>query len=425
MIRTDEYLEMYEMDFSETAERISRKFSQKGTEVDPKKIEGKLRRLVNEFGVPPSEAERSVTSELAKEFNLPTMGTTGGKSSGVADLKKIADVAPGEWVTIEGRIVALSSPPSPAISQSGIIADESGGIRFVAWAKSNAPVMTAGAWYRIESAVIDEFKGISSLKIHSGTTVKESATDGALIPETVPVVNLQRGIGCIRAKVIQEWDVSHERMLQSGLLGDETGAIKFVIWKEDGKEKLEAGSVYNIFYALVDEFNGRLSLNLNTATILQDDGDITVSGGDMTVRGALVHIAPGSGLIKRCPVEGCNRAISRQNYCPVHEIQPKFIYDLRIKGWLDTGEKTHNILLQRDVVESLTGITLAAAQEIAENNPLGMDEVFLRMRDMVLGRYVTCQGREIDNRLLANTCERQTFESGEHATLLNRAGGAL
>jgi replication factor A1 len=100
------------------------------------------------------------------------------------------------------------------------------------------------------------------------------------------------------------------------------------------------------------------------------------------------------------------------------------MYDLRIKGWLDDGEKTHNILLQRDVVESLTGITLDTAKEISENNPLGMDEVFLRMRDAVLGRYVTCLGREIDNRLLANTCERLTFEHGEHAALLNRAGGA-
>jgi replication factor A1 len=206
-------------------------------------------------------------------------------------------------------------------------------------------------------------------------------------------------------------------------LGDETGTIKFVIWKEAGKEKLAVGSVYNIFYALVDEFNGRLSLNLNTAMLMQEDGDILVSGGILAIRGAIVHIAPGSGIIKRCPVEGCNRALSRQNYCPVHEIQPKFIYDLRIKGWLDDGEKTHNILLQREVVESITGITLGAAQEIAENNPLGMDEVFLRMRDEVLGRYIICKGREIDNRILVNTCEHLKYDSGEHTALLNRAGG--
>jgi len=213
-------------------------------------------------------------------------------------------------------------------------------------------------------------------------------------------------------------------MLQSGLLGDESGTIKFVIWKEPGKEMLATGSVYSIFYAQVDEFNGRLSLNLNTATVMQEEGDIgTVSGGETTIRGAIVHIAPGSGIIKRCPVEGCNRALSRQNYCPIHEIQPNFVYDLRIKGWLDDGEKTYNILLRRDVVESLTGITLDMAKDIAENNPLGMDEVFLRMREMVLGRYVVCSGREIDNRLLVNTCERSVFASGAHAALLNRAGG--
>jgi replication factor A1 len=412
------------MDFSEAAERISRKFSKDGQPADPKKIEGKLRRLVQEFGVQPSEAERSVTTELAKEFNVPLPGSGGaGKSGGGTEEKKIADASPGEWVTFEGKVVALSAPASPAIAQSGIIADESGAIRFVAWAKANAPAMTEGSWYRIESGVVDEYKGVANLKIHSGTTIKEINEDRALIPTPTPIKDLHPGIGGVRAKVVQEWDASHERMLQSGLLGDETGTIKFVIWKEPGKEQLTPGGVYNIFYAQVDEFNGRLSLNLNGATILQEEGDIPVSGGEAALTGAIVHIAPGSGIIKRCPVEGCNRALSRQNYCPVHEIQPKFVYDLRIKGWLDDGEKTHSILLQRDAVEFLTGIDLAAAQEIAENNPLGMDEVFLQMRDKVLGRYVTCRGREIDNRVLANACEQKKFETGEHTRLLNRAGG--
>ena len=89
-----------------------------------------------------------------------------------------------------------------------------------------------------------------------------------------------------------------------------------------------------------------------------------------------------------------------------------------------------NIILFRPMLkvylerESLTKGSLDAAKEIAENNPLGMDEVFLQMRDKVLGRYVTCHGREIDNRLLVNSCERLTFESSEHTALLNRAGGA-
>jgi replication factor A1 len=411
------------MDFSSTAERISVKIGQKGQSVDKKKIEAKLRRLVEEFGVQPAEAERSVTNELAKEFNLTGIGTGSG-GGGTKEDRSIADVTPGEWVTIEGKVVSILSPPSPSIAQSGIIADSTGAIRFVAWAKANAPKMQEGAWYRIESAVVDEFRGVANVKIHSGTTIKPIVEDRALIPSVVKIAELKPGIGSVRVKVVQEWEAAHERMLQSGILGDESGTVKFVIWKDAGKEKLIVGSVYTIFHALVEEFNGRISLNLTTATYMQDEGDIAVSGGDTVVRGTIVHIAPGSGLIKRCPVDGCNRALSRQNYCPVHEIQPKFVYDLRIKGWLDDGKKTYNMLLQRDVVESLTGMNLDAAKELAENNPLGMDEVFLRMRDAVLGRYVVCRGREIDNRLLVRACERMKMETGEHTALLNRAGGA-
>jgi len=415
------------MDYSEAADRISRKYAKSGQTVDVKKIEGKLKRLVDEFGVQPQEAERSVVNELNKEFNIPATGSGGGggRAGGSGnEQKKIAEGVPGDWVTFEAKAVALSAPASPSIAQSGILADESGAIRFVAWAKSNAPKMSEGSWYRIESAVVDEYKGVPNLKIHSGTTIKEISEDRSLIPTPLPIKDLRPGIACVRAKVIQEWDASHERMLQSGLLGDETGTIKFVIWKEPGREKLAVGAVYSIFYAQVDEFNGRLSLNLNAATIMQEDAEIVVSGGESAVRGSIVHIAPGSGIIKRCPVEGCNRALSRQNYCPIHEIQPKFVYDLRIKGWLDDGEKTHNILLQRETTEALTGITLEAAKEIAENNPLGMDEVFLRMRDAVLGKYIVCHGREIDGRLLVNKIERVKYDSSELAALLNRAGGA-
>jgi len=414
------------MDYSEAVERISRKFKKSGNEINREKVEVKLRRLIEEFGVQPAEAERSVSNELAKEFNIPPAIPQGSPGSGSASGQKvIADASPGEWITLEGKVVSLAAPASPAIAQSGIVADESGAIRFVVWAKSNAPKVKEGAWYRIESAVVDEYKNIPNLKVHSGTTITEIDKTDPLIPSPALVKDLRPGIGSVRAKVIQEWEVTHDRMLQSGILGDETGTIKFVIWKEQGKEKLTVGAVYSVFYAQVDEFNERLSLNITGATIMQEEGDIaTVTGGDAEIRGALVHIAPGSGIIKRCPVEGCNRALSRQNYCPIHEIQPKFVYDLRIKGWLDDGEKTHNLLLKRDVVESLTGINLDQAKEIAENNPLGMDEVFLQMREKVLGRYVTCKGREIENRLLINSCERMHFESGEHTKILNRAGGA-
>ena len=59
------------MDYSEAVERISRKFKKSGNEINREKVEVKLRRLIEEFGVQPAEAERSVSNETAKEFNIP------------------------------------------------------------------------------------------------------------------------------------------------------------------------------------------------------------------------------------------------------------------------------------------------------------------------------------------------------------------
>ncbi|MFA7198033.1 MAG: nucleotide-binding protein [Methanoculleus sp.] len=408
------------MSLSEVTERISRKLEAKGAQPDRQKIESRLRRLVEEFGVNTAEAERTVTGDLAREYNVTGVGGGGSSST---ELRQMSEIAPGEWVTIEGKIVALTPSLSPSIAQNGIIADSSGAMRFVAWARGNPPAMEYGHWYRIESAVVDEYKGAPNLKIHSGTTIARMEKDAPLLPSITPIAELKPGVGSVRAKVIQNWEVSHDRMLQTGLLGDETGTIKFVIWKEEGKDKLELDAVYNIFYATVDEYNGRLSLSLNTAMYISDEGDIEVGRNETEIQGALVHIAPGSGLIKRCPVEGCNRTLSRQNYCPVHEIQPEFRYDLRLKAVLDDGIQAKNILMQREVVERLAGITLDEAVGIAETNPLGMDEIFYRIRNAVLGRYYTCTGGEFGGRLLVDSCTPTTFKPEELAGLLNRAGG--
>jgi ssDNA-binding replication factor A large subunit len=410
------------MDYSIMSERISLKVSAKGHQADRVKIEGKLRRLIEEFGVPPQEAERTVLNELARELSIPDL--IPGPGSATSEERQLRQLSSGDWATIEVKVVSLSSSPSSAISQTGIVADATGAMRFVVWAKANAPRLSIGSWYRFESVVVDEYKGSPNLKVHSGTTINEINCDTPLIPETMAIKDLTPGIGSVRAKFVQEWEVSHDRMLQSGLLGDESGTVKFVIWKEEGKERLVPGTVYSIYYALVDEYQGRTSLNLTTATIVPEEGDIPVSGGEGVFSGALVHIAPGSGLIKRCPVEGCNRVLSRQNYCPVHEIQPGFLYDLRIKGWLDNGRETREILVQREVAEQLTGIPMNEAKELAENNPLGMEEVFLRVRERILGRYLTCRGREIDQRILVSECGLLHFDPGEIPALLNRAGGS-
>ena len=72
-------------------------------------------------------------------------GVRGG-AGGATEQKPVAEAQPGDWVTLEGKVVSLAAPASPAIAQSGIIADEWAGISFVVWAKSNAPKMEEGKW---------------------------------------------------------------------------------------------------------------------------------------------------------------------------------------------------------------------------------------------------------------------------------------
>ncbi|MDH7593981.1 MAG: nucleotide-binding protein [Methanomicrobiales archaeon] len=405
------------MDLTEAVERISHKMESKGKKVERSKIESKMRLLVEDFGVNMAEAERTVMNDLAKEYSVNLAGAQN------ADRKEIGALMPGEWVTIEGKCVALIAPPSPAISQTGILADTTGAIRFVVWARAEKPPMEQGRWYRIESAVVDEYRGAPKLNIHSGTTISPVDQDIPIIPSMHRVAELRPGVASVRVKMIQEWEPSHPRMLQTGLVGDASGIVKFTIWNEEGKEKLQPDTVYSIYYALVDEYAGRLQLNLSSALYLPEEGDIQVWSGEKIV-GALVHIAPGSGLVKRCPVEGCNRVLSRQNYCSVHEIQKNFRYDLRIKGVLDDSERACNVLFPCELVESLTGIRLEEAIELAEGSPLGMDEVFFRLRDAMLGRYFSCTGTEIEDRTILKDCQWLAYEPKELAALLNRAGGA-
>lgn len=407
------------MDLSIVAERISQKILAKGKNVDQNEIEAKLRLLVDEFGVQPAEAERTVISELGREYQV--QGLAGAVES---DRHEIAELVPDEWVTIEGKVVGLSAPNSPSIAQTGIIADASGAIRFVVWAKAGAPHLEQGCWYRIESAVVDVFRNAPNLKVHSGTTVTSIETDRPLLPSVVNVAELRPGVASVRVKMVQEWEARSDRILQTGLVGDPTGTVKFTIWKEEGKEPLVLDTVYDVYYATVDEYNGRLSLVLNSGTVIADEeAELEVGAGGQTFVGAIVHVGQGSGLVKRCPVEGCNRVLSRQNYCPIHEMQPDFKYDLRIKAVLDDGVRTKNILMQRETTEEAAGLTLDEAVEVAENSPLGMDEVFLRVQSAVMGRYLDCRGREMDTTVLVTGVERHRYDPAVLAALIDRAGG--
>jgi len=324
-------------------------------------------------------------------------------------------------VTIEGKVVSSSNPQTEVLRQTGAIADNSGAIKFTIRTADESETLENDTWYRIEGAVIDQYRGALNLRIAKDTRVTVIHEDRTLEPTFTSIAAITPGVWCARVKMVQEWETTHDRMLQAGIVGDETGTIRFVTWQDPMAEQLKPDTVYRIYWAGVDEFNGQLSLTLSGAVLIEDSGDIEVKSDNQEISGALVHISPGSGLIKRCPVEGCGRVLSRQNFCQLHEFQPGFTYDLRIKGWVDNGRQTWDTIIGCEVVEQLTGMSISQAQDMAENNPLGPETVFYHLYELLLGRYFRCNGRVIENRLFIRSCEFLSVSQKRLFDLINRA----
>lgn len=414
-------------------ERISQNLKSKNVVLDEngtKEIYEKLDSFINEFGIVPYEAERKVLSDYCKKFNIPEekKQVYSPQNTSADEVVNIADINAGDWVSVEVKVVALQHPNSDSISQSGVFADNSGAVRFVVFAKSDGlPTLELETWYHIDSAVVDSFRGALNLKLHSGSKITKIDDERCLIPsDPTPLSELKVGIvPCVRVKFVEEWESRSDKMQQSGLLADETGRAKFVLWKSDGKDMLEPGKVYSIFYASADEYMGRISLGLSTAMwIPEDNADISyVNDNSEEITGVLILISESSGVVKRCPVEGCNRVISKMNFCPIHDRQNDFKYDMRIKGVVDDGHKAYNVLIGREATEALLGISLDEAIERCENNPLGTDEILADLNEHLLDKYIKCSGSYFSDRVLVKSAEFVKYDSSVTIDLLNRAGG--
>ena len=172
----------------------------------------------------------------------------------------------------------------------------------------------------------------------------------------------------IKAKVIQLWDNSSGSISQVGLLGDETGAIKFVSWKKSELPNLEENKSYLIKNTIVDFWNEKLQLNLNKRSLIQPvDKEIKTESQEEVLEGIITAIIRESGLIFRCP--HCKRVLIEDVVCVVHvEVEP--LADLRIKARIETKGGIYSILLNRTLTEKVIGMSLEDAQKIGKEKVL-------------------------------------------------------
>ncbi len=205
----------------------------------------------------------------------------------------------------------------------------------------------------------------------------------------------------LKAKVVQLWDSSSPSVSQVGLIGDETGIIKFVIWAKSGKREVEEGKNYLFKNVVTDSFQGRMQVNIGrTSDIIEIDEEIP-SPGEIEIVGALVSIQQNSGLIQRC--SSCHRVMTK-GICPIHG-KVRGYDDLRVKGVLDDGENFYEIILNEDNIKDLTGIDLNKAKRIASER-LDRNAVLSELKKLLVGRYYRVVGVKGGRYLLVKNVER-------------------
>lgn len=208
----------------------------------------------------------------------------------------------------------------------------------------------------------------------------------------------------VRGKVVQLWETNHESVSQVGLLGDESGTIKFTKWAKAALPQVEEGKSYLFKNITTSEYQGQFSVKLNkTSEIVPINEDIEVGRTLVEYSGAIVDIQSGSGLIKRCPE--CKRALIK-GACGEHgKVEGQ--YDLRVKAVMDDGEKVQDILLNREVTEALVGITLDQAKDMA-TEALDQAVVLDVIKSKLVGRYFTVSGAKLDKFILVDTIRQDT-----------------
>jgi len=274
-------------------------------------------------------------------------------------------------------------------------------------------------------SLVDDFKvpteeaRRSVVSYYSKLHPKQGSTSSTeVIYSKIKDINAEDKWISVRVRVVQLWEPNSQSIAQVGLLGDETGTIKFTSWSNAKLPILKDGQSYSLRNVVTKSWQGRFSISLNKASeIAPLDEEVVVGRAEEEISGTIIDVQSGSGLIKRCPE--CSRVVVK-GYCAEHG-NVSGVYDLRIKGVLDNGEIVTDVLFNRELTERLTGITLAEAKEMAME-ALDQNVVADSMKAVIIGRFYLVRGNKTPRWLLITDFkETPQITEGDISAVLARA----
>ncbi len=372
------------MDREELAPHVEELARVLGEKADKEEILKELDTYLNHYRVTLEWAKRNILKKMGGDPNSllggggrKTVAELTGSEQSVDLLVKVLTVNP-KTIEVGGAQKSIAY---------GYVADETGRVPYTVW-ETEAVQLREGDTVVIRDAYTKEYKGTPQLNLGNRVSVEESdeVLDVAAMPSgggssEVKISELGDGMNfvVISGKVTKlearEIIASGEKKnIITGILTDDTGSVEFTVW---GDSKLNEDDEVRIVGAYVKSWRGMPKLNLGDRTEVQmlergtlgdvmssspkvrtlEDVELTGGAMDAMVRGTLVDVREGSGLVKRCP--DCRRVLQKGT-CRVHG-KVKGVDDLRIKAILDDGTSSMNVVFGKDLTEKLLGISLEEA----------------------------------------------------------------
>jgi len=389
-----------------------------GEEVDEEQLIEEMNTYLNVYRVSVDAAKRGILRKYGKDASLFV--------SAASITKKINEMTGDEkTVDLRARVVFIEEKQVnargvPKTIFSGILGDETGTASFTVWDVGKFELVK-GETYDFKNAYTKKWNdkiqinfGERSVADVSGTPIEVPERTISYSSETAKLAELRDGMGSvtITGKILSVEPKTinskgEEKTVFSGYIADDTGKVQFTAWNDHSLRSDETISVKN---AYVKGWRGIPQLNFGDQCEISrvDDvfsevqsgvakrtiGDLMRTGGglDVMVTGAIVDIRTGSGLIKRCPE--CNRSIIGDE-CTSHG-KVNAVQDLRMKIVIDDGTGALTAVVNRELTEKLTGITLSEAVAIAKEKG-DQDSVMRAMDDKVLVMNVTASGNVVSD----------------------------
>ncbi|WNY29052.1 hypothetical protein MmiEs2_12660 [Methanimicrococcus stummii] len=408
-------------DISERAAAIHKLLEENGAEVSAEEIETKLKEMMNIFKVPAAEAQRSVTNAFLKKYDISKTKVFAGK--GTAATKKIAEISeminmPDTWVNLKGKVIQIWEKSHESIAQVGLVGDETGIVKFTIWSNTEIEPLELNKTYDFKNVVVKSWNDKAGITLNKASLISVSETEIETVKsnenaagdakdrtnEIRTVAELREG-GIwtdLKANVVQIFEKTHESISFAGVLGDETGTMRFTVWKTAEIENIEAGKSYLFKNVITKEWNGNFSVEVNRAGKVEEiDEEIIAKPSSFEVRGCAVDIQAGSGLIRRCPE--CNKVMSK-GICAEHG-KVKGKYDLRIKAVFDDGIEAYETIINCELTQKLLNLDLESAVSMTTEtlDPECINDI---IKQEFIGKYYSVRGAKTDRYIIAENVER-------------------